>query len=223
MVQIGYMYEYLPGEEPEYETSYMDATTIIDSHVFRGEVGEPVVPVVLDENDLPGRTATLKDCPYLGKMVTIKDLKYDGRIFTLVYVNSNKDHKASSNRIFLSDTDYGVTTWAMSKNKFLENLDKGLFNSVLIGNSGDYNYGTVYDNIETVRRTATAATVSQYFMKGNTEVVIRTSGYAKFADTEIPLEVLQGKQLVDVTGVLTLYQGGIQITVNSLDDITFHE
>ena len=221
MVQIGYEYETIAGEDPQYETSYMDATTIVDTHVFRGEIGKPVEPAVLETNDLPGRTATLATCPWLGKLVTIKDLKYNNEIFTLVYVDSNADHKLSSNRVFLSDQTWGVTTWAMSKNKFIELLDSGNFDSVNIGNSGDYNYGTVADpeNKDLIRSTAIAATVSQYFLKDNVEVVIRTSGYSKFADAEIPAEVLDGTATVDVTGVLTLYQGGIQITVNRLEDI----
>lgn len=225
MVQIGYVYEYLPGTEPEYETSYLDAQVLINEHIIRGEVGEKVEPVVLEEQDLPSRTSTLADCPAIGKLVTIKGLTYGNEIFTLAYVNSNDNHKNSSNRIFLSGQTFGVTTWAMSKNKFIENLDKGLFDAVNIGNANDYNYGTVADpeNKESIRTTATAATVSQYFKKGNTDVIIRTSGYAKFADAEIPKAVLEGKATVDVTGVMTLYQGDIQIVVNRLSDIVVNE
>ena len=234
MVQIGYQYEYLPGTEPEYETSYLDATTIVNEHIYRGEIQEKVTPVVLEEADLPGRLSTLADNSAIGKLVTIKGLVYNDEIFTLVYVDSNANHKDSRNRVFLSDQTFGVNTWAMSKNKFIEYLDKGLFDEVNIGNSGDYNYGTVADpdNKESIRSTATAATVSQYFLKGSTEVVIRTSGYAKFADTVIPDSVLYGvedaqgvthKATVDVTGVLALYQGTIQITVNRLEDIVIHE
>ncbi len=233
MVQIGYLYEYQEGTEPEYETSYLDGTSIVDAHIIRGEFGKPVEPVVLEEKDLPSRTATLADCPYIGTLVTIKDLVYADEIFTLVYVDNNKNHKQSSNRVFLSDQTFGVNTWAMSKNKFLEFLDAGYFDEVSVGNSGDYNYGTVADpeNKESIRRTATAATVSQYFKKGGTEVVIRTSGYAKFADTEIPKEVFAGvvtpdgikRATIDVTGVMTLYQGTIQLVVNRLEDIVVNE
>lgn len=52
----------------------------------------------------------------------------------------------------------------------------------------------------------------------STEIQIRTSGYSKFADKEIPEEVLKGAKTIDVTGILAFYQGSIQITVNSLSD-----
>ena len=56
---------------------------------------------------------------------------------------------------------------------------------------------------------------------GGTCIQVRTSGFSKFADTEIPAEVLSGKWKVSVTGVLTLYQGKIQMVVNNIDDITY--
>lgn len=218
LVQIG-----LEDPTNEYETSYIELDPIINTHVFRGADGEKVSPVVLTESTLPGRTATLKDCPSLGKLVTIKGLKYSGKIFTLAYIDSNLDKKSSSNRIFLSDDTWGVTTWAMSKSLFVKKLDEGAFDSVKIGNSGDYNYGTVADQKDVIRRNAAAATVSQYFTCGKTEVAVRTSGFAKFSDKEIPAEVLNGTATIDVTGVLSLYQGDIQITINSIDDIVVHK
>ena len=214
LVQIG-----LEDPTNEYETSYMELEALVNTHVLRGEIGEKVKPAVLTESMLPARDATLKTCPYLGQLVTIKGLKYANEIFTLAYIDSNLDKKASSNRIFLSDKTWGVDTWAMSKYLFIENLDKGLFDSVQIGNSGDYNYGTVADHKEQIRANADAATVSQYFKCGSRELVIRTSGYAKFSDEKIPQEVLDGTATVEVTGILSLYQGDIQIVVNSLDDI----
>ena len=45
---------------------------------------------------------------------------------------------------------------------------------------------------------------------GSTEIQSRTSGYSKFADTEIDPDVLSGKKAIDATGILTLYQGSIQ-------------
>lgn len=61
--------------------------------------------------------------------------------------------------------------------------------------------------------------VSQYFKMGNTDVQLRTSGFAKFADMKIPQEVLDGSKTVSITGVLTMYQGSIQLVVNDVDDI----
>lgn len=218
LVQIG-----LDDPTNEYETSYIELDPIINTHIFRGEKGEKVTPAVLSESELPGRTATLKDCPYLGKLVTIKGLKYSNKIFTLAYINSNLDKKSSSNRIFLSDQTWGVTTWAMSKNLFVQKLNEGAFDTVKIGNSGDYNYGTVADYKDEIRKYAAAATVSQYFKCGSTELAIRTSGFAKFGDKEIPAEVLDGSATIDVTGILSLYQGDIQIVINSLDDIVVNK
>ena len=56
-------------------------------------------------------------------------------------------------------------------------------------------------------------------MMGNTEIQLRTSGYSKFGDAEIPQAVLDGDATVDMTGVLTMYQGSIQFIVNNIDDI----
>ena len=42
---------------------------------------------------------------------------------------------------------------------------------------------------------------------------MRTSGYAKFADSEIPEGVLKGAK-VDITGILTTYSGQYQLTLN---------
>ncbi len=66
---------------------------------------------------------------------------------------------------------------------------------------------------------ANGYSVSQYFTMGGTTIQLRTSGYAKFADSKIPAEVLNGSKTVSLTGILTLYQGNVQFIVNSLDDI----
>lgn len=68
-----------------------------------------------------------------------------------------------------------------------------------------------------------AYSVSQYFTVPGSKklgVQIRTSGYGKFADAIMDPGIFTGSKTVTVTGVLTLYQGKIQVTVNRLDDIT---
>lgn len=65
--------------------------------------------------------------------------------------------------------------------------------------------------------------MSQYFKMGSREIQLRTSGYSKFGDSEIPESVLSGKATVDITGILTLYQGSLQLVVNSLDDIVVND
>ena len=61
--------------------------------------------------------------------------------------------------------------------------------------------------------------VSQYFKMGSTDIQLRTSGFAKFADLKIPQEVLDGSKTLSITGVLTMYQGSIQLVVNDITDI----
>lgn len=226
MVQLGY-------EDPtgSYETSYLEAPYLIDSHIFAGETGDQVVPAVITEAQLPGKNDTQATNEYVGKLVTLKGLTYGNQVFCLIYINSNKEKSMSANRIFLSDETWGVTTWAMSENKFKEYFDSGVWDSVKIGNAGDYNYGTVGEPNDPgfatsraeIRAHSAAYSVSQYFKMGNTDIALRTSGYSKFGDNEIPKSVLEGKATVDLTGVLTLYQGTIQLIVNSLDDIVVHE
>ena len=264
MVQIGF-----DGSGTDYETSYLENSLLIDSHVFRCDPSdiEIVTPVVLSESQLPTSSGTLSTCPYIGKLVTINDLTYSwvdnwntlNEAFVLLYINSQKDKKSSSNRIFISGSDTGVATWAMSKSRMSEYLESGIWDDVSVGNSGDYNYGKVGDpcyaykgytkdaagnedwivtDPQTGEETLyslcptgnpvktypaierSAYSVSQYFKTaGNTCVQIRTSGYGKFADAEVDPDIINGSKKLSVTGILTLYQGKIQITVNRLGNL----
>jgi hypothetical protein len=140
MLQIG-------ADDPtgEYETAYIDVKSLISSHIFKGEAGSPVTPQVVSEDELKSAIKLGYKSPYFGKLVTLNNLTYAKEIFVLIYLNSNLDKKASSNRLFLSDQQWGVDTWAFSANKMKEYLLSGVWNSAKIGNSGDYNYGTVED------------------------------------------------------------------------------
>lgn len=235
MLQLGYQ-----DPSGSYETSYIDVQMILDTHVFKGEMDDPVAPVELDEAALKAALAKGGTSDAFGKYVTMRGLTYGAktsystdkykRIFLLVYVDQAKDTKENSNRVFLSDKTYGVTTWAMSKNLFVERLDAGYFDGAVTGDKVsilDKRNETDAETIkQTIRRNATAATVSQYFSLGSTPVQIRTSGYSKFADTEIPAEVLgdanatgaDGKS-IDVTGILTIYNGSAQFTLIDLDGV----
>lgn len=233
MVQLGFT-----DPSGDYETSYMESSLLIDTHVYKGEVEGKVEPVVLSESDLPGRNATQATNHNVGKLVTIKGLRYgwydsyyeqQNEAFVLLYLDSNKDKKDSGNRIFVSGEDTGITTWAMSKEKMTEYLHSGIWDEINIGNSGDYNHGKVgdYRKLDESGKLSypgiekNAASVSQYFSTpAGTCVQIRTSGYSKFGDTEIPEEVLNGTATIDVTGILSMYQGRIQMVVNNIDDIT---
>lgn len=210
-------------EDPtgSYETAYIDVQAIIDSHVFRGEMGTPVSPEEIAEADV------MKD-ENAGKYVTLKGLTYAKEQFALVYISSSLDTKAANNRVFLSDQDWGITTWAFSKNKFLEYIKSGIWDTATVG-SGGTSYGPITGLATAIDPAATetykemmianasAGSVSQYFKMGSKEIQIRTSGYSKFGDTEIPADVLSGAKSIDVTGILTLYQGAAQFTLLDLD------
>ncbi|MGN1215240.1 MAG: DUF5689 domain-containing protein [Candidatus Cryptobacteroides sp.] len=270
MVQLG-------CEDPsgDYETAYMEDEYIINKHVFRGSPQDIRIPepAVISASQLPASNATLKTCKYLGQRVTLKGLKYGGETFTLLYINGNESNKNSKNRVFLSDQTWNITTWAMSKTNFLNHLRAGDWDEASVGNSGDYNYGTVgsallsyvqetdpafFENVHNdndfkysvnklvfgkntsayiadgdelaskwirycLVRNANGYSVSQYFNFDGKEIQIRTSGFSKFADREIDPEVLSGKKTIDVTGVLSLYQGSIQLVLNNIDDVVVND
>lgn len=209
MIQIGYS-----DPSGEYETSYIEHSAIINTHVFKGPYDEPVEPVVISE-------AELHDKVNLGRLVTIRDLKYDNHVFILAYVDPNGDRKDyTNNGIFIDEEgpdNYGVTSWACSEQKWVEYLENGNFDSVEVGS------GTVADYRQEDGSYAIgsmAYAVSQYFRMGSTDVQVRTSGYARFSDTEIPKDVLDGTETVTLTGILTEYKGSSQFTLIDLDGVT---
>ena len=240
MVQIGFK-----DPSGSYETSYLESSLLIDTHVFKGKVEKEIEPITIEVSDLPGAGDTQSTNHYLGKLVTIKNLWYSwydeqyktlNEAFALLYLDSNQDKKLSKNRIFISGENTGITTWAMSEEKMDEYLTSGMWDNVYIGNANDYNYGTVGDYRDKTNPVngqpyygieRAPASVSQYFStekdgKG-TCVQIRTSGYCRFADTEMDPAVLAGEKSINVTGILTLYQGKIQVTVNNITDIEYNE
>ena len=113
MLQLGFM-----DPSGDYETAYLEEKNIIATHVFKGKLDTPVQPLEMKEADLVEalKEGSLKSDKF-GRLVTLKGLKYNGKIFCLVYIDYDKDTKLASNRIFLSDQTYGVTTWAMTKRR----------------------------------------------------------------------------------------------------------
>lgn len=220
MVQLGY-------EDPseEYETSYIEVQYLIDQHIFRGEFGDPVEPVTISESQLPDKTDTQATNEFVGRLVTLENLKYGDQIFALLYINPNVNGKVSGNRVFLSNNTPGhnVTTWAMSEQKVVEHLLAGDWDDFKVGNSGDYNYGSVADHKEEMLKYARPANVSQYFKMGSTDVQIRTSGYSRFADLEIDPEVLSGAKTINATGILTMYEGKVQFVLIDQNGIKINE
>ena len=229
MIQIGH-------QDPtgEYETSYLESALIVDNHIFKGELGDPLQPTLMTASNMPSSTSTAANNSVVGTLVTFEGLTYDDEIFTLLYLNSNKNKKEASNRIFLSNESWGVTTWAMSKNKMRDYIESGLWDNAKIGSGntiiapvssvkvmvdsdGDgFTDKATYPGIEKA-----AYSVSQYFRTSNGKSVqIRTSGYSKFGDAEMPPAVLNGTATINATGILTMYQGKMQLVLNDLHDVT---
>lgn len=207
MINIGY-------EDPsgEYETAYLEHPYIVEAHVYKGAYDDPVEPVVITEADL-------HKTENLGRLVTIEGLRYDNHVFLLAYVDPNGDRKNNSNRIFIDEEgpdNYGVTTWACSEKKWKEYLNAGCFDDVDApgGKVSDYKNEDGTYNIGSM-----AYSISQYFNMGSTPVQVRSSGYAKFSDTEIPQEVLDGTATVTFTGILTEYKKEAQFTLIDLDGV----
>lgn len=201
MVQLGW-----ESNDSKYETSYIEVQYIIDTHIFRGEIGKPVEAKKVAEADL------LKE-ENVGCYVELDGLTYSDKIFLLVYIDPNKDTSDNDNRIFFSDKSWGVTTWAMSKQGFLNYLNSGAFDE------GKTNTGRkVTDLKKELTKNASAYTISQYFKMGSADVQIRTSGYSKFADTQIDQKILGGAK-INVKGILTTYKNQAQFTLIDLDGV----
>lgn len=201
MVQLGW-----ESNDSKYETSYIEVQYIIDTHIFRGEIGTPVAAKKVAEADL------LKE-ENVGCYVELDGLTYSDKIFLLVYIDPNKDTSDNDNRILFSDKTWGVTTWAMSKQGFLNYLNSGTFDE------GKTNTGRkVTDLKKELTKNASAYTISQYFKMGSADVQIRTSGYSKFADTQIDQKILKGSK-INVKGILTTYKGSAQFTLIDLDGV----
>lgn len=225
MLQLG-----LEDASGSYETAYMLADYLISSHVFRGEKADPLAPEELTEDQVAQCISDGFQSPLLGRYVTLRGLKYGckqdkystatTRIFALIYIDPSKDTKLLSNRIFLSDETYGVTTWAMSKLGFLGYLNAGNFDSAK--SADDARRVSDPDLKAELNKNAGAVTLSQYFLMGDTEIQIRTSGYCRFADTQIDPAVLSGEKTVDITGILTNYQGAAQFTLLDVSGVVIN-
>ena len=230
-------------QQIKYSTSYIEDQYIIDRHVFRCDVNDlqPIAPRKISA--LPGKNDCQATSDAVGALVTISGLKYADEAFTLVYLNGNEANDKSENRIFLTKDNadkagapgnWGVTTWAMSKSKFLEYLNSGIWDKAHVGGGAD-NFGELSkpEIKSQLRSNANAYSVSQYFKvpdsilpsglsdkeKDEFSVQIRTSGYSKFADLQIAPEVLKGSKTITVTGILTMYQGGVQLILRDQDDV----
>lgn len=232
MINIGY-------EDPtgDYETGYLEHQYVIDYYIYKGAYDTPVKPVVVTEDELHNKEN-------LGRLVTIENLKYGyyekvdnksnkyilNQIFILAYVDPNGDRKDyTNNGIFITadkeaaknwnqpeDKSLWVNTWACSETKWKEYLHSGIFDNVPVagGTVGDFK-----NQDGTYEIGSMAYSVSQYFTMGSSGVQVRSSGYARFADTKIPQDVLDGTATVTFTGILTEYKGAAQFTLIDLDGV----
>jgi hypothetical protein len=145
----------------EYETSYIDIQAIIDTHVFRGPTDDtPVTPKEISVSDvrtaLSAGTAAWNSGALWGTLVTVKGLEYGNQTFALVYPHGILPHKSENpeNRVFISkpsnanyavagyDYTWGIKTWAMSKTKYKEYIEAGLFDDAVVA-SGSIRYGPI--------------------------------------------------------------------------------
>ena len=220
----------------EYETSYIDLQAIINQHVFKGAFADEVKPLVVTEADIKNAISAGYTGALWGKLVKVPAMKYGDQIFALLYPNPNMAHKSGNpeNRVFLSDAGtWGIKTWALTKTRYISCIQEGLFDDAQVG-SGNTRYGKItarpvdfftdgkllnsFGNDATLSykeimiKYATANYVSHYFLIGNTSVQVRTSGYARFADTELDSRILSGSTC-DITGILSIYNGAAQFTL----------
>ena len=219
----------------EYDTSYIQLQALIDVHVFKGEKDTPIKPLEVSEADINAALTVGTQSPLWGQLITVKGLTYGNQIFALFYPNPNMAHKSGNpeNRVFLSDAGtWGVNTWACTKAGFISYLEAGVWDKAEVG-SGATRYGTILGTPsqylsedvagkfgsdayisykEIMIKYATANYISHYFKLGATDVQVRTSGYAKFADKVLASEILDGAP-VDITGIITLYSGAAQFTL----------
>ena len=232
----------------EYESTYLDIQMVIDRHVLKGEIGEPV-----DTLDLTGKSiydgSKLKE-EYIGKLVKIDGLCYANGIFCLMYVDPGLNHKLQSNRIFLDEgyswnsgpekggvtidgkpvnQNWNVHTWGMTKARCEALLADGSFDSANIANDDEAKLGAIRDGKPIKSRVKSSAySVSQYFRLTNEStkkyLAIRSSGYAKFADTQIPARVLGmnssgsipsdgSTEPITAVGIFGVYDGDPQLTL----------
>ena len=179
----------------------------------------------------------------VGKLIQFDGLKYANsvggkEVFVLFYPNPNLNHSKNEgwNRVFVSsptdrksgvDYSYGIKWWALTKNRFIKMVESGAWDDLQVGSGGDllgpiastqtnpdnFGVGCLYKTM--ILDHPSAQNVSQYFLMadGKTEVQIRTSGYSRFADIEIPEDIRSGSAGLSCIGILTRYQGGAQLTL----------
>ena len=166
----------------------------------------------------------------------IGNSKGEYEVFALLYPDSNLNHDKNNawNRLFLSNSEIGsskheypfnLTHWALTKHRTQIQLRDGDWDNCVLGDSGkdseghstvatrmvnekNFGYEGLYKDV--LIDHATAQSVSHYFQYGSAVVQIRSSGYSRFADVELPVDVLDKSRTIDVVGIMSRYQGSPQ-------------
>ena len=193
------------------------------------------------KGDLWGKLVTIKGLTY-GSTKGVKEifaLFYPNS--NLPHKSGNPENRVflstpQNARDLVSGFDYtwGVNTWSCSKAGYTQYLQSGVWDDAEVG-SGSTHYGTIAKTTprsagltgktldsfgndadmtfkEIMIKYAQGNYISHYFHIGSTDVQVRTSGYAKFADEKLPEKVLSGNA-VDITGILTIYNGAAQFSL----------
>ena len=124
------------GPNADYEVAYIDTQLLIDSHIFKGAIGQRILPIEVTDAQIKAAVAEGKQSPLWGRYVYVKDLTYGckkdyythvtEKVFFFIYKDPNaKDKKASTNRFFFSDGTYSVNRWAITKNRMSTYLKEG--------------------------------------------------------------------------------------------------
>ncbi len=193
MLQLGYA----SATGSSYETAYLDIQYIIDTHIFKGAQGTPLEPKVLTA------ASELTADENIGRYVTVQGLTYGSKIFVLIYDNSNNStYKNISGA-------YDFNRWALNEVGYARYMSEDY--NYFFGNFTASEVANDYDS--------QSCSVSQYFKLGSTDLQVRTSGYARFADEEIPDEIYSGGKSCNLTGILTKYNSYAQFILIDLDGV----
>lgn len=179
----------------EYESSYIDVQAIIDGHVFKGDPADaqPIASKVVTQADIAASLSAGFYGELWGTNVTLSGLTYGDEIFALLYPHSVLPHKKDNpyNRVFLSspqtasnrvdgfDYTWGIKTWAMSKAKYIENINSGLFNDAVVG-SGNTKFGPITTKPIDYKNPSTQKVQAAYDKYGYTPSTITESVLAAF-------------------------------------------
>lgn len=196
MVQLGY-----ESMDPQYETAYIDVQLILDNHVFRGEMGPKIEPIVVTD------PADITEMKYLGMLCTVEGLSYADEVFAIFH----DDAMPEANNIYVGEEhvgNHGIRSWALSETGCAEYLEEWKSNIPALADA-------VPEPIN----------VSQYFDLGSAVLQVRTSGYSRFADTPLTgdpdkgvPDVTKGSN-VSLTGVMTIYNDNFQFTLIDLSGV----